>query len=429
MRGTTLALLGLCGCYEPSLHLVDAADAPPDAPNDARPDDILGLAAGRDHTCVVFGDGRVRCWGSGADGRLGYGNVDSIGDDEPAVLAGLVDVGRPAIAITAGGAHTCALLEGGEVRCWGRNEFGQLGYGDVDGIGDNELPAAAGTVPVGGPAIAISAGESHTCAILEGGAVHCWGLGADGRLGYGNTATIGDNEPLSSVGAVPIGAKATAISAGARHTCVVTDLGALRCWGANGAGQLGYGHTSNVGDDEPPSNAGDVVLGRLATSVACGADHTCAVGEDGAVLCWGQGTLGRLGYGNENWIGDTEPPLGAGPVSTGAAALGIATGWMHTCAVLQGNVVRCWGDATVGRLGYGNTDVIGDDEPPSLAGPVDVGLPATTIHAGLQHTCVTTTDQTVRCWGAGYLGRLGYGSQSDIGDDETPSTAGDVPIE
>jgi alpha-tubulin suppressor-like RCC1 family protein len=141
------------------------------------------LDAGSHHTCAIVGGGDVRCWGEGEDGRLGYGNVDDIGDTETPASVPPVALGGKAVAVSAGGAHTCAVLETGAVRCWGYGNDGQLGYGNGDSIGDTETPASVAPVVLGAKAVAISAGAYHSCALLETGRVRCWGYGAEGSLG------------------------------------------------------------------------------------------------------------------------------------------------------------------------------------------------------------------------------------------------------
>ncbi|MEQ9092878.1 MAG: hypothetical protein RLN63_02110, partial [Miltoncostaeaceae bacterium] len=115
--------------------------------------------------------------------------------------------GRTATAISAGDFHTCAVLDTGEVRCWGMGSAGQLGYGNLNAIGDDETPASAGPVDLGPGrmALAISADALHTCAILDSGRLRCWGFGGDGQLGYGNTATIGDDETPAAAGPADLG--------------------------------------------------------------------------------------------------------------------------------------------------------------------------------------------------------------------------------
>ncbi len=178
--------------------------------------------------------------------------------------------GRKAVAIAAGYRHTCALLDNGKVRCWGAGVHGQLGYGNTRKIGDNETPASVRPVKLGArrKAIAISASGAHSCAVLNNGKVRCWGSGRHGQLGYGNTRDIGDNEHPGSVGPVKLGAgrKAVAIQAGGRHTFALLDNGRVRCWGLASEGQLGYANTRNIGDNEKPASAGPVDLGgKVAT--------------------------------------------------------------------------------------------------------------------------------------------------------------------
>src|SRR5262249_23343068 len=151
-----------------------------------------------------------------------------------------------------------------------------------------------------------------------------------------------------------------------------------------------------------------------------GAAHTCARLADGTVRCWGDGGNGRLGYGNTNNIGDNEAPITAGAVSVGGNVAALATGGGHTCGLLANRAVRCWGANSFGQLGYGFANNIGDNEAPSTAGPVDLGSgsSAAMIATGELHSCAVLSNGTVRCWGLGSEGRLGYASTTTIGDNE-----------
>ncbi|MGD9695735.1 MAG: hypothetical protein AB7V42_08755 [Thermoleophilia bacterium] len=379
------------------------------------------IDAGEQHTCAILGDRTLRCWGMGLSGRLGYGDGSDV--LSPA-SAGPVNLGgRGALAVAAGDFHTCAILDDGTVHCWGYGPNGRLGYG----AGDANVysAAAAPALDLGGRrATAITAGASHTCAILDDGSVRCWGNGNDGRLGYGNTRTIGDDETTAGLPAVDLGGhRAVAISAGEWDTCAILDDGTVRCWGFNGNGQLGYGTTASIGDDETPNQAGPVPLPRPARAIAAGTAHTCAVLDDGTVRCWGYGADGRLGYGN---LADIPNAASAPPVSLGRPAVGVSASEAHTCAVLDDGAVRCWGYGGNGRLGYGNTALVGDDEVPTAVAPVNVGGPAVAVTAGTSHTCASLGDGTMRCWGLGANGRLGYGNETNYGDNEAPATAGPV---
>ncbi len=392
------------------------------------------LDVGDEHTCAVLGDRTVRCWGRGLAGRLGYGTEANV---LSAAAAAPVDVGpgRTVRAVTAGDFHTCAILDDGTVRCWGFGANGRLGYG---GTGDVRSPATAPAVDIGPgrTAVAITAGASHTCAIRDDGSVICWGNGVSGRLGYGNQSSIGDNETAAAGGPVDIGAghRAVAISAGDFHTCVIRDDGALVCWGFGSGGQLGRGGTADIGDNETPGQAGPVDLaGRRARAVSGGKGHTCAILDDGSARCWGFGADGRLGYGSESNITSaaSAPAIDLGP---GRTAVAIGAGEAHSCAILDTGAVRCWGFGGNGRLGYGATDSIGDDagEHPGGAGPVSLGpgRTARTLSVGYSHTCASLDDGTVRCWGFGGSGRLGYGTEASVGDAAARSvaTAGPVPV-
>ena len=354
------------------------------------------IAAGYDHTCALLATGDVRCWGYGASGQLGYGNRSTIGDDETPASAGNVPLGGKATAIAAGYEHTCALLTTGDVRCWGLSGYGQLGYGNTHNIGDDETPATAGNVPLGDKAIAITAGKYHTCALLTTGDVRCWGAGAYGQLGYGNTNNIGDDETPASAGNVQFGGGATAIAAGGTHTCALLSTGSISCWGSGYYGQLGHGNTHNIGDRDAPLFAGNVPLGAQATTITAGDAHTCALLTTGDVRCWGSGGNGRLGYGNKNSIGDDETPATTGNITLGAKATAITAGAAHTCALLTTGGVRCWGYGYYGQLGYGNTNTIGDDETPATAGNVNLGSEATTTQPSASRLTVHTNHRRDR---------------------------------
>jgi alpha-tubulin suppressor-like RCC1 family protein len=391
--------------------------------------DVIQVAAGSEHACALLSTGRVRCWGYGLYGQLGYGNVSSFLSP-----GGDVSVGGDVVQLAAGQFHTCALLSTGAVSCWGGGSYGRLGYGNPNTIGDNELPSNVGPVSVGGNVIQITAGDYHTCALLANRRVKCWGYGALGSLGYGNTNDIGDNEFPSSVGEISLGGDVVAIASGHYHTCAVLANGRIRCWGYNDYYQLGYGNTVVIGDTELPSSVGPVDLGASpsygAIAVAAGSGHSCMVLGMGRSRCWGAGANGALGYGNTNDIGDNEVLPVAGYVSVGDAGIvQIAAGTSHTCAVLSDGTVRCWGAGENGRLGQGNTDAIGDNEVPAAIGTVNVGDGGVVqVVAGEFHTCARLATGRVRCWGGGAFGQLGYANLNDIGDNELPWTAGDVNL-
>jgi cysteine-rich repeat protein len=400
---------------------------------------IIQVATGGEHTCILTNAGTVKCWGNGSFGRLGYGNVDNIGDNETPANpnVGNVNLGGTATQITAGAEHTCALLTGGNVVCWGNGTSGRLGYSDLslfgENVGDDETPSDAGIVNVGGDVQQIAAGGAHTCALLVGSVVRCWGEGDVGRLGYGNTNDIGDDEEPASAGDVDLGGVAVQIATGGNHSCAVLDNGALRCWGDGAGGRLGYGNQISIGDNELPSDAGSVPAGANPVNVVLGSSHTCINDTNQSARCWGFGDAGRLGYTNQNNIGDNETPVSIGGPSLGGLLVdAIVAGGAHTCALFSAGNVRCWGDAAQGQLGTGNNTDLGDNngETPGQLADILLGSPATQIAAGGTHNCALLNTGKLRCWGGNGFGQLGYGNVANLGDNvgETPASGGDVDV-
>lgn len=398
--------------------------------------DAVAVVAGSYHTCALLATGKVRCWGRNSSGELGLGHTNSfvgpvIPPYDPVFITDPIEFpdGQLAVSLSSGFSHTCAVLQDGTVSCWGEGSSGQLGYGNTTDIGNDEVPASVGPVVLDHPAISVSVGNVHTCAVLATGATRCWGSGAGGRLGRGNTSTVLNP---TWVNPISLGNEVLAIESGRSQTCARLADGALRCWGVGADGRLGYGNTNNIGDDELPSSVAPLEFGisPYPTTVATGLGHSCALISNGEVRCWGRADEGQLGYGNTNAIGDDEDPSTAGVVQLGNEAKSISAGTFHTCAVLVNGQVRCWGDGDSGRLGYGNTDPIGDDEVPTAVGPVQIGQPAVTVAAGLKHTCVLLAKGSVRCWGDAANGRLGdpYSTET-IGDDEMPSTVADLTFD
>jgi alpha-tubulin suppressor-like RCC1 family protein len=408
---STLALVALvAGCKK------DGGDAESTKVPAAEASPVVGISVGKTHSCALTQAGDVVCWGKGLDGT---------GTDHGPQR---IDVGAKATAIASGSSHACALTDAGAARCWGLGEWGRLGYGD------GESRVAPGTdVDVGAKITALSAGHGYTCAVTESSALRCWGTGQGGRLGYGNADAIGDDEAPASAGDVDVGGAVRAFAASG-HSCAVLDDGSVRCWGFNTQGELGVPMSTgkSVGEKEPASSAPAIDLGGNAVDVQNGGSFSCALIDDGSVRCWGFGASGRTGHGNTDNIGDDEAPSTAGPVDIGGKATQIAVGNSHACALREDGSLVCWGNGARGQLGYGNEDSVGDDEAPASAGAVDVGGKVTEVAAGGDRTCVVLDGGTVRCWGhnrgEGGGGGLGYDRDDDIGDDETPASAGDVPL-
>ena len=404
------------------------------------------IAAGGFHSCAVLENGTVRCWGGNDVGQLGYGDTDDRGDNAGEMGDNLdpiaLGTGRTAIAIAAGGFHSCALLDNGAVKCWGNNDVGQLGHGDTDDrgddageMGDNLAPIALGT---GRTATAIAAGDSHTCALLDNGTVKCWGATTSASSARATPTIRGDG--AGEMGDNLARGRPRHRShrhrdhAGGVHTCALLDDGTVKCWGANDAGQLGYGDTelaattpARWATTSPPIDLG---TGRTAVAITAGDAHTCALLDNGTVKCWGYNVNGQLGQGDTDdrgddagEMGDNLPPVDLG---TGRTATAITAGDFHTCAVLDNDTVKCWGSNVFGAARPGRHGATVATTPArwaiswgrsvsAPAAPQSRSPPATSIRV----RCSTTTPSS-----AG--GRTSSGSSARATWTTAATTAGEM---
>ncbi|MCE9600493.1 MAG: hypothetical protein K8S54_21220 [Spirochaetia bacterium] len=394
------------------------------------------------HAIFLSVDGRVRAWGLGSSGQLGYNNTSNVGDsaNTSIIRAGDVPVGGSVVQVAAGNLHSCALMANGAVRCWGSNVNGQLGQNNTTSLGNSAATSiiSAGDISLGGVATQITAGYGFSCALLTTGNVRCWGYGNSGRLGY-SAATDVAVSPATSIlatGDVPVGGSVRQISAGLGHTCALLTTGAVRCWGVGSSGELGYSNTNIVGNAPASSiiNAGDVPVGASVEQIAAGRLSTCALLTTGAVRCWGSNPSGQLGYNNTTNVGDSPASsiINAGDVPLGGRATQVVMGDFHACALLTTGSVRCWGDGAPGQLGYNSATNVGNSAASSIvnAGDVPLGGKAVRITAGEGFTCAILTTGGVRCWGGNGSGMLGYNHTANVGNSAAASIilSGDVPI-
>jgi cysteine-rich repeat protein len=376
--------------------------------------DVACVGVCRNGACLApaCGDGKVEAGESCDDGNTT--SADGCENDcKPSSI----------VALSAGVSHTCALLAEGFVRCWGANDVGQLGLATTADL-SGQAPYMNGVVKLGAPAAAIAVGANHTCALMTDATVRCWGANASGQLGLGHTMTIGDDEaPDAATATVPLGASVQAIAAGGDVTCALITDGTLRCWGQNGFGQLGLGHTRNIGDDETPTRAlAEPTLDDRVTSVATGGDHTCAVMAGGPVRCWGRNDLGQLGIGNNTEIGDNEPPTAVPAIlATYGPFSKIVAGRTRAFALTTSQQgVHAWGDDTDGGLGIGFIQDL-STTPADNWGNFTFDVATLDVSAGGYHACVRLYNQAMRCWGTSAKGQLGRSDNRTIGDNEAVS--------
>ena len=438
-------IIAMSGIF--SVHRVVADSAGTSATQaDGSPTQIAALAryldAGDAHTCVVLDGGELKCFGVNTAGQIGSGGTVALGDAASemgdALAAVNLGAGRSVRAVSAGNLHTCALLDNATVKCFGEGDNGRLGYGATTDIGRTMASMGDGLPAVdlgtGRTAKLLATGAAHTCVVLDNDAVKCWGLNDDGQLGLGDTdargddvGEMGDALPAVSLG-LGAGVRVVAIAAGDAHTCVLLSSGAVQCWGAGGNGRLGSGNENSRGDEAGEMGASlpnvDLGAGRTAKAISVGAAHTCVIRDLNDVVCWGDGSFGRLGTSGGDDVGILSSQMGAGltavPLGAGRTAVAVSAGATHTCAVLNNNTVKCWGGGANGRLGTGNQNDRGDqpDELGDNFAAIALGTSRTarTVVAGVAHTCVVLDTWALKCFGLGSSGRLGSGSTSTLGD-------------
>lgn len=337
------------------------------------------VATGYLHTCALVAGGGVKCWGANDRGQLGNGTTSDSSIPVDVALTGTAD------ALVAGYAHSCALV-GGAVYCWGDNTTGELGDGTTTNRSSPvQVPGLSGATALAAGGDSPPTPYGHTCAVVAGG-VWCWGFNQWGQLGTGMT-TMQESRPVA---VVALTGPAVALATGGRHTCALISGGSVMCWGADESGQVGNGSTSQ-------QQASPVqVLGLSgATALAAGISHTCAT-TPGGLLCWGLNLSGQVdpAITTSPFAAPHAPDLG------GLLPSRVAAGRAHTCALEPPSGLTCFGANNSGQLG-------------GAANKVNVVLlapgTATGVAAGGDHACVLTGEGGIQCWGANDRGQLGNG--------------------
>ncbi len=454
-----LAALALLPVTVPACSKVEPPPTKPTCKGGFRNQCIDDVALGSQFGCSLLADRTVWCWGRNDRGQLGYNTTDlcpeDIGGGEtrsvachtfPFQVPGLTDP----TAIASGAAFSCALVEGGGVRCWGGNTMGELGNGKTV---TSQTPVAVGDLA---NVSSIALGGNHACALREK-QVLCWGSNERGQLGVPSTSTCkaesGTDMPCATTPvAVPWLADVIAISAGAQHTCALTSDGKATCWGDNRWGQLGIGVAREPAPIDPPTDDAGAIdgasdgglggggdtkpdtlpklgapvmvtlsepLGYLV-SISAGAHHTCALREGGDVYCWGRD--------DHHELGGPPPPSGAALCDGPCFALAVKVADLPPTTEPPPDagieppedtaveVPDTRSDAAMDARDSG--PVIPDTYMPPLPPPTG-GTFGRALSSGNAFSCVRLGDGTVRCWGSDTVGQLGDGRTTN--DPSRPS--------
>ncbi len=332
------------------------------------------VTVGEFHACALTTLGGVKCWGRNNAGQLGDGTKND--HPTPTDVPGLSDIK----AIFAGDQYECAITSSNGLKCWGDNPDGQLGTGDEN---QQLSPVDVSGLSSGVGSVGVYSYGQDTCAVMSDGSVKCWGFNFYGEFGNGSSEY--ELTPTD----LPLFSSLTQLAVGGGHLCGLGTNNVLQCMGNNGSGQLGDGTTT---PRSMPVRAGDG--GSFFASVVAGDAHTCGIDVSMDVFCWGSNGNGQLGIGGAGGGTAKTPQL-----VSGILAKSLAAGVSHTCAVTLAGGVLCWGANASGQLGDGT---INQRTAPVQASGLTSGVAS--ISAGLNTTCAVLTNGGVKCWGDGPVG-------------------------
>ena len=377
----------------------------------------LSLVTGEWNTCALDSNQNVFCWGRNGNGQIGNGQTGTAacgtsGHKCKDVPTATNDLGSDVISLAFGHQHACGLLDTGAVKCWGRNNAGQLGTSG----GDKDTPQTI-NLGSGRTATSIYAGGHYTCAILDDESVKCWGQNDQGQLGIGSTSNANTPTTINTLGS---GRTAVSLATAFDSVCALLDDGSVKCWGSDFDGQLGNGGT-NADLSSPPSSAINLGTSRTAKAITGGEFHFCAILDDDSIKCWGQGTDGKLGTGS---TGDRSTPTStSGSFASGRYAVAIDAGYDHTCVLLDNGDMTCWGSDADGQLGNGASSSSTVSSLSSNIISLGTGRTAISISAGGTHTCAQLDNGQLKCWGNRADGQVGdNGNFNNPSDRTSPSS-------
>lgn len=399
------------------------------------------IITGSSHTCVLSTERAIKCWGYNFNGQLGSGDTvqrghepGTMGENLLAVDLGLSSSDKVA-DLCAGNGYTCARTEGGGVKCWGGNIYGQLGQGVLSTKNYTMGKALPFTdLGKGFKVKDLACGGSHVCALSDKGFVKCWGANSKGSLGLGDKTNRG-HAPEDMGDKLPALKGLTdiqAISAGFNNSCALSSQG-VRCWGNGEFGQLGLeaGGVSGTTPETIPGKSPFISLSSdpddKIISLTSGYAATCSFLTAKTVAnpffkCWGYNLNGALGTGDAIQHGLTPGTMGAKLPQIDLNLDEITSLNPHlafTCALSKAGRVKCWGVNDIGELGLG--DMRSRGKAPTEMGKnlpdVDLGLPVKAISSGAlsSHSCAILINNGIKCWGDGGDGVLGYENEDTIG--------------
>jgi alpha-tubulin suppressor-like RCC1 family protein/pimeloyl-ACP methyl ester carboxylesterase len=349
------------------------------------------ISAGTFHTCGTASDGATYCWGHNANGQLGVGDFGA-----RHIAAHVPGFSFRSVASGAGDyTHTCAVTENGIAYCWGGNEHGQVGIGATGGRFTGE--PSPRRVATDATFWMVDAGSTHTCGVTRVGDVFCWGSNFFGELGTGTQTPSTTPVRVQT----PSGLSFKSVVAGAYFSCALSTEDQAFCWGSSSYGQLGNGTFAGF-SLLPVAVHG----GHRFTMLSTVSEVICGVTTINEGYCWG----GGRGVG-ERGDGTTEGARAIpGPVMGGHSFRSVSAGYAHGCGITTSEEAFCWGENRGGQLGVPSVSVISTVPVRVVSPDPQSPLRFRSISAGSGHTCGLTAAEDAYCWGVNSFGQLGDGT-------------------
>ncbi len=389
--------------------------------------DATRTVSGTNRTCAILSN-NVWCWGKNNMGQLGDGTTSDSNIPVKVRSIGDMKYGK-IIDIFTAQHHSCVLTQLGsnkKVYCWGSNEDGQLGNGSSGAGNYSSVPVEVGGTLAGKDVTSIGGTGDVSCAIVSG-KIYCWGRNNMGQLGFGNPGNPGFRATPVQINSgghnrLPSNYFATKLATGGSRSqtmCTITTEKRAYCWGLARFGQMGIGpisgnHYSYATRVKDLENVTDISQdGYTWASDHAYVSHTCAIAS-GRVYCWGgagRGQSGPLGHGA---FGAHFQPVQVNGLP--GVPLRIEVGIAHSCALVNdhGNKnVYCWGDNKLGQLGTNSNTPQFSTSPKTVHVGIG-GLPPTEsvvdIAAGANRGCAIMTNKRSYCWGLNENGQIGDGT-------------------
>ncbi len=326
---------------------------------------VKNICLGVLHSAAVMENGDLYCWGDNDSGEVGNGSKkDQLTPVK--VLEGVKEV-------SLGFEYSAAVMENGDLYCWGYNRYGEVGNGRT---GDQRTP-----VKVLEGVKEVSLGCYSSAAITENGDLYCWGWNEYGEVGNGSLED--QHTPVKVLEGVK------EVSLGYDNSAAITENGDLYCWGWNEYGEVGNG---SLEDQDTP-----VKVLEGVKEVSLGAWYSAAITENGDLYCWGYNWCGQVGNGSTE---DQHTPV---KVLEGVKEVSLSSG--HSAAITENGDLYCWGWNEYGEVGNGSLE---DQHTPVkvLEGVKEVSL-------GCYSSAAVTENGDLYCWGDNGWGQVGNGRTED----------------